>query len=194
MAKQPRPVHELVGQVFREHQRQEHLTLVTLQRNWATLVGPGLAERTWPARLQQGLLWIAAPDSSWAYQLQFLKAELLAGIQLGLPGAGVNELRFKVGLIPAPLDAGDAAPGADGTRQVTPAPTRNLVMGSSREGETHGSESSEQAVPAPHAAFSVDEPPSPDLAHAAESIADPILRKAFLHAMGKQARRQTEKA
>ena len=101
MAYTPRPLQDLVGFVFREHKREEHVTLAALQKRWVELVGPGLAERTWPARLQRGLLWITAPDSSWAYQLQFLKQELLGGLRAGFLDCPVTELRFKVGTLPS---------------------------------------------------------------------------------------------
>ena len=112
MAYSPRPLQDIVGSVFREHQREEHVTLAVLQKRWADLVGPGLAQRTWPTRLQKGLLWVAAPDSSWAYQLQFLKQELLGGLRAGLPNCPVTELRFKVGTLPEKqpeIESGSAA-------------------------------------------------------------------------------------
>jgi hypothetical protein len=123
MAYTPRPLQDIVGAVFREHQREEHITLTTLQQRWAGLVGPGLAERTWPSRLQKGLLWVTAPDSSWAYQLQFLKEELLGSLRAGLPHCPITELRFKVGTIPK-AEAAPAPPGSFGTpvRPPSPAP------------------------------------------------------------------------
>ena len=122
MAQSPRPLHELLGRVFREHRREEHLTLATLQQHWAELVGPGFAGRTWPARLQQGTLWIAAPDSSWAYQLQFLKQELLAAIRTGLPAFPVRELRFKVGALPASQASAQDAARSDGDSPAASSP------------------------------------------------------------------------
>ncbi|MFI5399756.1 MAG: DciA family protein [SAR324 cluster bacterium] len=125
MAYSPRPLQDLARSVFREHRREDHVALVSLQRQWAALVGPGLAERSWPARLQRGLLWVTAPDSSWAYQLQFLKRELLGSLQAGLPGCPVTDLRFKVGTIPAP-------PLPAATPNVEPAPEPEAVSGLAR--------------------------------------------------------------
>ena len=118
MPHSPRPLQDLVGQVFREHRRQEHVTLATLQQRWAELVGPGLAERTWPTRLQQGRLWIAAPDSSWAYQLQFLKQEILGSLRAGLPAFALTDLRFKVGPLPTPPTPAPAAPASSATEDA----------------------------------------------------------------------------
>jgi hypothetical protein len=167
MAAPPRTLHDIAGGVFREHKRHDHLTLAALQKQWATLVGPGLAGKTWPTRLQGGLLWVAAPDSSWAYQLQFLKQELLGGLRAGLENCPVTDLRFKVGPMPAePADA-DSAAGANPSRERTSPGERS----SSRE-------------PAP--------PPAPELARAADAIADPTLRGAFLRTLSKQARRKAK--
>jgi hypothetical protein len=151
MASTPRSLHDLAGGLFREHRRQDHLALAELQQRWASLVGPGLAGRTWPTRLQGGLLWVAAPDSSWAYQLQFLKQELLGGLRAGLENCPVTDLRFKVGPLPTAAESSGAASPAQ------PAPPSE---------------------------------PTPELARAAEAIADPALRGAFLRAMSKQARRK----
>ena len=164
MAYTPRPLHDLAGAVFREHRREDHVTLASLQRQWAALVGPGLAERTWPSRLQRGLLWITAPDSSWAYQLQFLKQELLGSLRAGVPNCPVTDLRFKVGALPVP-QATPPQPGAAPSPGAEPAPN----------GEP----------PAPAIA--------PELARAAASIADPALRSAFLRAMAKQAQHRLPK-
>ncbi len=197
MAQPPRPLHELLGQVFREHRRQEHLTLATLQQHWAELVGPGFAERTWPTRLQQGLLWITAPDSSWAYQLQFLKQELLAAIRTGLPAFPVSDLRFKVGTLSAPARDPQGAPSAP---VATP-------PGASGGGSAPGAAAppsaavpaavlpaAEQAA-APAVPGRADDAPRivPELLRAADTIADPALRAAFLRALDKQARRQEGK-
>jgi len=116
MAYTPRPFQDLAKSVFREHRREDHVALVSLQRQWAALVGAGLAERTWPSRLQRGLLWVTAPDSSWAYQLQFLKRELLGSLQSSMQDCPVRDLRFKVGTIPAlplPAAATAAAPAPE---------------------------------------------------------------------------------
>lgn len=196
MAQSPRPLHELLGQVFREHRRQDHLTLATLQQHWAELVGPGFAGRTWPSRLQQGLLWITAPDSSWAYQLQFLKQELLGAIRTGLPAFPVSDLRFKVGTLPA-----SAAPTEGTTRsdsdstaapQATAAPPEDPASVGRGPNGPAPSAAEQAAAEAPaHGSDAV--PIAPELLRAADTIADPTLRAAFLRALDKQARRQEGK-
>jgi len=176
MAQSPRPLHELIGQVFREHRRQEHLTLATLQLHWAELVGPGFAGRTWPTRLQQGQLWITAPDSSWAYQLQFLKQELLAAIRTGLPAFPVRDLRFKVGTLPAPAAPAQGAI-SDGSKPTSAPPP--------------AAEGAAAAAPPEYASGAPGI--APELQRAADTIADPTLRAAFLRALDKQARRKEGK-
>jgi hypothetical protein len=190
MAYTPRPLQDLVGAVFREHRREEHLTLAALQNRWAALVGPGLAERTWPARLQRGLLWVTAPDSSWAYQLQFLKAELLGSLRTGMPNCPVTDLRFKVGALPASVAAAaHAGPPAAPPRSDAPPPHREPL--SSGEPPPHREPPQPPAPPE-------DEPRAadiaPELARAAAAIADPALRSAFVRAMAKQARHRNEKS
>jgi Dna[CI] antecedent, DciA len=200
MAQAPRFLHDLMGQVFREHRRTEHVTLVTLQEHWPSLVGPGLADRTWPSRLQHGVLWITAPDSSWAYQLQFLKHELLNGIRAGLPAFQLTDLRFKVGEIPS----NEIAPAANPTLPAEP--KLRPTVAPQQIAKSFARLTNEQSVmpiaeaPAPtrsdiaSARSPESTPATPELARAAESIADPTLRSAFLRALSKQAQRGTDKS
>lgn len=173
MAKSTRSLQDLVGQVFREHRRTDHVALVALQKHWAELVGSGLAERSWPTRLQQGVLWITAPDSSWAYQLQFLKQDFLGGIRTGMPDVSVSDVRFKVGALPAKASAPAGAPPA-------PAAGRAPVSPPAARSEPHP-----EAQPSGPAGL---------LDRAAAAIGDATLRDAFHRAMTKQARRNRDRS
>jgi hypothetical protein len=178
----PRSLLDLAGQVFREHRRQDHLTLTELQQRWPTLVGPGLAEHTWPTRLQKETLWIAAPDSSWAYQLQFLKQEILGHLRANFPASLVTELRFKVGAVPPPAPGDPNAPQA-ASIEIPPVARRP------------GPPAAQGSVPVQPVPLTVPDPgtipdplPPPELLRAAETITDPVLRAAFLRTLAKQAR------
>ncbi len=96
---------ELIAQLFRERRRQPHLTVTLLRQHWAEVLGAELAGKTWPTRLAGHLLWINTVDAGWAYQLQFMKRDLLESIQLFMGAPTVTELRFRQGEIPPPATA-----------------------------------------------------------------------------------------
>jgi hypothetical protein len=88
--------------------------------------GPRLREHTRPERFSRGTLYIRVASSSWATQLSFVQADLLARIHQLPGGEGVRELRFSVG----PLDevpAWSAAPPAREAPAPTPAPVDHRV-------------------------------------------------------------------
>jgi predicted nucleic acid-binding Zn ribbon protein len=148
-------VGELLQGIFRKQRRQPSLALQRLRQNWVGIVGEPLGRVTWPARLARGVLWITALDSGWAFNLQFVKADLLNAARTFLESGDVAEIRFKVGALPA----GMAQSAAE--RDAPP------------EAETH-------AVEAPQVADAPVPPPPPAPPQQNPStIADPILRKGF---------------
>lgn len=87
----------LVGQLFREKARQPHLVLEVLRENWRGIVGEKLAGKTHPFKITKGTLWVNTIDSSWAYQLGFMKDDLMKSIRVFLEAEYVKELRFQQG-------------------------------------------------------------------------------------------------
>lgn len=68
-------------------ERQRALTL------WPKVVGPELARRTVPLRVEGDTLVIAVRDDAWATQLGFLRTEILRRLQAQC-GPSLRELRF----------------------------------------------------------------------------------------------------
>ena len=97
----PRTLQEVAGELWRERKRAPHLTVARLRAHWAAIVGADLARKTSPLRLQGGTLWIAAVDSSWAYQLQFLSGELLQSVRVFLDASDIADLRFRAAPLPS---------------------------------------------------------------------------------------------
>lgn len=88
---------ELITEMFRERQKHPHLTVNLLRQHWRDILGQELAQKTYPARIAGNTLWINALDASWAYQLQFMKRELLESVQVFMGTQDLTELRFKQG-------------------------------------------------------------------------------------------------
>ena len=93
---------ELITAMFRERHKKPHLTVNLLRQHWADILGQELADKTYPARISRQTLWINALDASWAYQLQFMKHELLESVQVFMGATEITDLRFKEGNLHPP--------------------------------------------------------------------------------------------
>lgn len=86
--------------------------LTLLQAGWTDLVGAEVAANSAPVRVADGTLVIVTRSSAWSHQLSFLADRVLAAVAVRLPGAGIERLRFRVGVLPkrnAPRAAGSAS-------------------------------------------------------------------------------------
>lgn len=192
----PKAVGPIVEQVFHQARQGPVLTLNRLRQHWAGIVGEPLARATWPTRLARGVLWVAAPDSGWAFNLQFVKADLLNGVRTFLGSEAVTEIRFKVGELPTPEEraAAGAAPGGDEEVPETVGERSAALRGLADRlkappppaagDETPGAEPGPPAVPTPRAdaPAAADPPASGDAPEGDEAlgrIADPRLRGLF---------------
>ena len=112
MARAPREnTGQIVTRLFTGQRRGGQLVLQRLRGQWLAIVGEELATRTRPTKIHRGTLWIAVTDSSWSYELQFHKRELLAAIHAFLDSEEVAELRFQVGSVePLPGEREPALP------------------------------------------------------------------------------------
>ena len=70
--------------------------LLDICHRWEALVGPAIAANTRPVGLKDHLLLVDVASSVWMQQLQFLKAEMIARVNAGLPEAGIEKIRFRV--------------------------------------------------------------------------------------------------
>lgn len=97
----PGEMGSMIARLFREQKREGHLLLNALRQHWPAIVGEKLGRVTWPLRMEGHTLWVAAKDSAWVYELQFLKAELLDSVRTWLAAETVQDMRFRLGRMPA---------------------------------------------------------------------------------------------
>jgi hypothetical protein len=64
---------------------------------WQEAVGPRIARRARPVRLERGVLTVRAATSVWAQELTFLAPTIIA--QLATLGLAVSSIRFSVGTV-----------------------------------------------------------------------------------------------
>lgn len=66
-------------------------------KDWASIVGPGLAERSHPDRYDRGTVWVAVEGSAWAQELRMGKEMILARLREKAREAALfQDLRFGV--------------------------------------------------------------------------------------------------
>ena len=178
---------DLITEMFRERHKHPHLTVNLLRRHWEDILGLELARKTYPARISGNTLWINALDASWAYQLQFMKHELLESVQVFMDSRDVAELRFKQGALHAsPCDEGEAKQAGGGGAETSPATStasgsaaKNQDAGKSAGGGGKGGDTGSGDTDS-GAEGSVDDTAGGATADvASNAIADPSLRDSF---------------
>src|SRR5919201_1668057 len=91
----PRRVADLVASAL------PHLTDRLLEnrirRHWASLVGPEIARRTQPGRLEHGCLSITVDNSPWMQELTLRQSEVTTRLAEQVPE--VRSVRFVVGTL-----------------------------------------------------------------------------------------------
>jgi hypothetical protein len=73
--------------------------LSTIRAAWSALAGVDVARAAQPVALAGDTLVVITASSAWSHQLAFLEPEILRGIAVRAPDAGVVRLRFRVGTI-----------------------------------------------------------------------------------------------
>jgi hypothetical protein len=94
---------------------QAKLWELRLQQRWPVILGDLIAAHTHPERIRFKKLYVLVENSVWSQQLTFLKRELLEKITRATEPGLVEDLVFRVGLIPT-----RASPTAAGTDELVP--------------------------------------------------------------------------
>jgi len=95
------PIGKLLDSVLEGYGLGEDLREHRIVAEWPSLIGKRVASRTWPSRIDAGVLFVRVSNSAWLQELSFLKDELVERIndRLGDPPV-VTDLRFHLGSTP----------------------------------------------------------------------------------------------
>lgn len=93
----PRGVGEVIRQLLSERPLRGGVTLGRLVRGWEGIVGAQLARETAPARLDDGVLVVAASSPAWAAQVRFLTQEIRRRANDALGAEEIRSVRVVVG-------------------------------------------------------------------------------------------------
>lgn len=114
----PTPVAEAVSQLVAERGWEERIALGRLRDRWAEIVGPQIAERSEPSRLEEGRLTIRVEGGAWAAELALLGSNLARAAAQFLGAGRIREVAVVAGSI--------------GGREVPEAPRKTTRSGRSR--------------------------------------------------------------
>jgi predicted nucleic acid-binding Zn ribbon protein len=105
--KQVEPAARLVRAVLAAHGIADEVREHRLVTQWAEVVGPRVAARTWPDGLSGGVLWVRVVSSSWLQELSFVRDAIAAQANQLLGAPLVDEVRFHLGERRGNTDRGD---------------------------------------------------------------------------------------
>lgn len=80
-------------ETYRWDQAQIHARLNAV---WSEALGPFLADRARLLSLQQGVLVVGIPSSSWAQELTYMKPMMIEQLQKRVPGLKLREIKSRV--------------------------------------------------------------------------------------------------
>ena len=93
-----------VGSILPKALEAEVLQIAKAQsifKHWDEIVGPGLAERSWPDRYERSVVWVAVQGSAWAQELRLRKEVILSRLrEKAHDPAMFADIRFGVRKLP----------------------------------------------------------------------------------------------
>jgi hypothetical protein len=99
--KKPQSIHSILEQTLKGLELDVPLKTYSIWGAWKEIVGEPIALQTQPHAIRNRILFIDVSHSTWMQQLQFLKPTLLGKINSFLGESLIEDIRFKVGKIPA---------------------------------------------------------------------------------------------
>jgi predicted nucleic acid-binding Zn ribbon protein len=92
--KEPLAIAGILQGVLKGKGILKKVTQYSVFEAWEGLVGPTIAKRATPKKMQGETLVVQAVSSAWAQELSFMKAAILKKIKEELPDAAINDIRF----------------------------------------------------------------------------------------------------
>ncbi|MDE0332913.1 MAG: DUF721 domain-containing protein [Nitrospinae bacterium] len=100
MSRQPFSKPRRFSSILREVRRKEpwgkRLARNFVFRIWPKAVGEGISRAARPVSLRKGCLFVEVANSSWLYELELRKQDLLARINERMEDSRIDEIRFRL--------------------------------------------------------------------------------------------------
>lgn len=97
--KNKKPIHigNILETVLKTQVRETGLKFTKLWDIWEKTLGQSIARNAKVSAFKEKLLIVEVSDSTWLYQLQFLKEEMKQKLNQALGKDAIEEIKFKVG-------------------------------------------------------------------------------------------------
>jgi predicted nucleic acid-binding Zn ribbon protein len=87
----PRPMTGALGRLADE--LAPETLLADVQRTWASVVGPSIADQATPTAERGGVVTVSCSASVWAQELDLMAPQIVAGLNAALGRGSVQRLR-----------------------------------------------------------------------------------------------------
>lgn len=94
------PLAESIGDVLRNCHGGEGQNAHAVWGFWDRVVGETMARNAQPAAFKQRMLLVHVSSSVWLQEMHFRKTELIERLNLAAGSRVVEDIRFKIGLLP----------------------------------------------------------------------------------------------
>jgi len=94
------PIADIIGNVLKNCHGGEGKNARVVWDFWDRVVGETLARNAQPAAFKQRILMVHVSSSVWMQELHFLKKELIARLNQAAGGRVVEDIQFKIGMLP----------------------------------------------------------------------------------------------
>ncbi len=90
-------IGDVLDQVLKGYHQKSRSDLSHVCRVWDRAVGAAIADNTRPVAMKGKQLVVVVTSSTWLHQLQFLKKQLIAGINRQTDAVSVEDIKFRIG-------------------------------------------------------------------------------------------------
>ncbi len=94
--KKPQSIEDILNSTLKGLGLAQKIKKYSLWNEWPQIVGPKIAEKTTPVRVQGNTLVIGVESHAWMNELTLMKAMLLQKIHQHLKDCPIQNLRFEL--------------------------------------------------------------------------------------------------
>ena len=117
----PRRFSSILKEVRRKEPWGGRLAKNYVFRIWPRALGEGISRAARPVSVRNGCLYVEVADSSWLYELELRKQELLARINEHMEDSRIDEIRFRLSSEGLGFDCDDEGVASSAlSREATP--------------------------------------------------------------------------
>ena len=87
----------VLGSLLKNKRFAANLRRVMVLTMWKQVVGPLIAQKSWPVRISEGTLHVGVSSHAWCDQLHLLTPQILERYKTLLGRASVKKIEFRVG-------------------------------------------------------------------------------------------------